>query len=152
MNEVFPGLWIGNSTDARTLIAREKIGGESPLFKPPIKGILNVADDLCDLDNHSRRLVYVHAGLTDGPGNTLEEYLGAIMALQYLIKYRTHVLVHCHEGASRSCFIACAFLSYTLSKPFEEIKAMVEMAHPNLKINQAHMDMYPKIEEWLKIL
>jgi len=149
MVEIFPGIWVGKALEAVSFVEGEMKAGDSPLFKPPIKAVLNVADDCFEIQKHSRRLTYIHAGLTDGPGNTLEEYLMAILSLDFLVTYRTHVLVHCWEGASRSCFIAGTYLSYKLSRSFNEVEEMMKRKYDRVNINKAHKEWLHRIQKGL---
>jgi protein-tyrosine phosphatase len=95
MFSVAEGLFVGNSHDG------EKVN---------VDAILNVARDL-----HNSRgwptVEYAQVGLADGPGNHLTLYHAAVMTLHEMTRRHARVLVHCHEGRSRSLAVAMMLLN-----------------------------------------
>ncbi len=88
-------LWIGNAGDARSSALLRKEG---------FTAVLNVATDLVsppDIDP-----IRFKVGLTDGPSNSLSSYEAAADLLDYLLSHGHKVLLHCHEGRSRSAAVA----------------------------------------------
>lgn len=90
MNEILPGVWLGNSYDAKNSPELEKQG---------VRSVLNVAWDL-DYRVHPG-IFPVKVGLFDGPGNRYAAFSLAVKTLDSLIRMGP-VLIHCHEGVSRS--------------------------------------------------
>lgn len=98
MNEIIPGLWIGNSQDAKN---------NSELEKNSIRSVFNVA---WDLDYRVLPgIIPVKVGLFDGPGNRESTFALAVNTLVALKKMGP-VMIHCHEGVSRSPTVAAAYL------------------------------------------
>jgi protein-tyrosine phosphatase len=100
MTHIVAGLWLGNSYNAKHQpdLLREK----------DIKAILNVAWDLDYLAEPGPLLCKV--GLYDGPGNSYGSFSLAVHVLSALHASTGNVLVHCHEGVSRSPTVVAAFL------------------------------------------
>lgn len=98
-------LYIGNANDARDTNKLDELG---------ITAVFNVAHDLNDPYDTTRR--YFKIGLTDGENNPIRHPIMAASLLHQLIKAGDTVLLHCHEGRSRSAFIATLYLSnHTIS-------------------------------------
>lgn len=151
MEKVFGKVWLGNSKEAANHCKSEIETQGLPFSRSilrPIDAILNVADDIPE-PKHSRNILYIHTGLTDGEGNLLEQYLQAILALDFLIKYKTEVLVYCVAGASRSSFIASCYLSWKLSICYEEAEKIISGKYSRLNVNKAHIDWLDRIYEAL---
>jgi len=88
---VTPRLAIGSASDARN--------SNNSQFD----AILNVAIDLDVEDSFKWRH---KVGLLDGPGNSPLIFMSAVLLLYSLLKEGKRVLVHCHEGKSRSVMVA----------------------------------------------
>lgn len=66
--------------------------------------------------------VYRHkVGLLDGPGNDDALLLSAVMVLHALNKRHNRVLVHCHEGKSRSVMVVSAYVSIVGGMEFDRV-------------------------------
>lgn len=66
--------------------------------------------------------VYRHkVGLLDGPGNDDALLLSAVMVLHALNKRHNRVLVHCHEGKSRSVMVVSAFVAIVGGMEFDKV-------------------------------
>lgn len=101
MNKITDQIWIGNSQDAKNAEALRAQG---------IRNILNVAEDLPAALTWKDGFTHYHVGICDGP-NEPELYEGALQVLRFITKDSGRkVLVHCHEGRSRSVFITAAHL------------------------------------------
>ena len=107
MDQITENIWLGNSRDARKLEELERAG---------ITAILNVAIDLPNRVQHPE-IVSSHTGLVDGPGNGPARYLSAILQLAALTQAGYTVLVHCHEGISRSPFVVACLLVVARAQP-----------------------------------
>ncbi len=99
MTEIVPGIWIGNSRDARNAELLRKNG---------IKAILNCAVDLAY--EMPSEFVQAKVGMVDGPGNPTRSFYIAVQVLS-MLKDIGPVLVHCHEGRSRSVSVVAAYLT-----------------------------------------
>lgn len=66
--------------------------------------------------------VYRHkVGLLDGPGNDDSLLIAAVMVLHALNKRHNRVLVHCHEGKSRSVMVVSAFVAIVGGMEFDKV-------------------------------
>lgn len=93
-------VYIGNAGDA---------AWSEPLVQQGFTAVLNVATDLMSpMDINPIRL---KVGLTDGPSNSLDAYIMASDLIEYLLKRGHKVLLHCHEGRSRSSAVATLWLA-----------------------------------------
>ena len=106
ISQITEHLFIGNANDACYFTGLNNLG---------ITSILNVAHDLNDpyldstgLHTHIR---FFKVGLTDGSANRGGHYTIAKNLLKDLIMHGDKVLVHCHEGRSRSAFITTMALA-----------------------------------------
>ena len=104
MDHIYKNVYIGDSHDARNLA-------------PQIAAVLNVADDL-DVRHDPRTTIAVKVGLgdsvstdvTEGPQAHAKMYIMAADALKMLSRANQTVLVHCHEGISRSSAVVALWL------------------------------------------
>lgn len=109
MTKITENIHIGSSTDARTCSADF--------------AVLNVAFDL-DVDNPLPK-ERAKVGLIDGPGNTVEAMLAAVYMLSALCRRHPNVLVHCHEGKSRSTSVVALYMAYKGYGTFDRAMACV---------------------------
>lgn len=101
MNQITENIWIGNSQDARNASALKSAG---------ITHILNCAEDLPPALGWKDGFVNFHCGLCDGE-NPSAFYRGGIEILKGILDGSDHkVLVHCHEGRSRSVYIVACYM------------------------------------------
>jgi protein-tyrosine phosphatase len=96
ISQITPQVAIGNADDARTVT------------KEQFDAVLNVAIDLEILDLSVKRH---KIGLIDGPGNDPMTFLLAVLFLYSLVKSGKRVLIHCHEGKSRSVMVCAIFVA-----------------------------------------
>lgn len=71
-------------------------------------GVLNVA---YDLDRNLPEVEYRKVGLRDGGGNDAGQFALAVASLKELLESHDRVLVHCHEGKSRSPTVIALYLA-----------------------------------------
>jgi hypothetical protein len=105
---------VGNSRDEEGLDLR-------PLG---VGAILNVAFDLQGTRGCRQGVEYAQVGLVDGPGNHLETYCAAVLALAGLLRNHRRAMVCCHKGQSRSMTIAMMHANVTLRRTWEEVLAV----------------------------
>jgi protein-tyrosine phosphatase len=98
---------IGDSSDGRQV-------------PPGIDAVLNVAVDL-DIPLTQGNVYRHKVGLLDGPGNDDALLLSAVMVLHALNKRHNRVLVHCHEGKSRSVMVVSAFVAIVGGMEFDKV-------------------------------
>jgi protein-tyrosine phosphatase len=106
ITQVTPTVAVGNSTDAKE--AKQE----------RFDAILNVAIDL-DIKDEFRWRHKV--GLVDGPGNDTLTFMSAVLLLYSLVRSKKRVLVHCHEGKSRSVMVCACFVSITEGISLDEV-------------------------------
>lgn len=105
MTKITDSVFIGNSQDARQPDSSK------------IDAVLNVAVDLDTLEKFKERY---KVGLVDGPGNSQGTFVSAVLLLHSLVKENKRVLVHCHEGRSRSVMVVSSYLSALNAEPFDD--------------------------------
>lgn len=98
---------IGDSSDARQV----------PSI---IEAVLNVAVDL-DIPLTQGNVYRHKVGLLDGPGNDDALLISAVMVLHALNRRHNRVLVHCHEGKSRSVMVVSAYVSIAGGMEFDKV-------------------------------
>ena|SRR3990167_6559422 len=107
----FDNVWIGCSQSARNYSAIKREG---------ITAILNVAEDLDDPEYVD--ILQDKVGLYDGPSNTREQIMKAVIKLEEMCSKGHTVLVHCHEGKSRSVKVVAIWHSMKHLTNLEEFK------------------------------
>ncbi len=134
MISVAENLWVGNS-----------LAGEYA----DVNAVLNVAKDLHIKRGHPT-IEYAQVGLTDGPGNPLVTYYAATLTLYMMMESTKKVLVHCHEGKSRSMAIAIMYMHLVSGRGWDGILTLirertdVEVPEPH----KAHKEAFGKMN-WL---
>jgi len=93
-------LYIGSSSDARH---------EDLLVANGITAVVNVARDLND--PWFGGMVQYKIGLDDGSSTRLEDYVRASLLVISLLRAEDTVLLHCHEGRSRTAAISTIVLA-----------------------------------------
>lgn len=132
MIRIADNLWVGNSIDGQAA---------------KVDAVLNVATDL-----HVKRgwpdVVYAQVGLIDGPGNPLSAYYAAVLALASLVRPDKHVLVHCHEGKSRSVAVALMYRHAVTGRGWDNLLSLVrervEIDVPNP--HEAHRAAFERMD------
>ena len=107
ITQITPKIYIGNSFDAATVTPEM------------VEASLNVALDL-DITNTNKIKLY-KVGMVDGPGNDPGVFIAAILCLDGMARKYNKVLVHCHEGRSRSVIVVSTYLSINTNGNFDEI-------------------------------
>jgi protein-tyrosine phosphatase len=102
----------------------DKIGiGDSSDGRQPassIESILNVAVDL-DIPPTQGNVYRHKVGLLDGPGNDDCLLISSVLVLHALNKRHNRILVHCHEGKSRSVMVVAAYVSIVGNMEFDRV-------------------------------
>lgn len=142
MNQVAEGIWIGSSRSVHL----------PTLQAAGVTAILNVAADLQDHLGWGQGFYLSHAGLWDGPGNSLAAYYSAVYQLMHLRSIGHKVLVHCHEGRSRSPFVTLCYLRAMSRRPRDLILAEMKLHRPVIDINPVHLERYLIMEPQLDLM
>lgn len=103
MNKITDKIYLGSSQDAQHRKRELKEAG--------ITAILNVARDLTNTTTTHKEFEMYHIGVMDGGGNNSSMASAALLVLSALVLDGHKVLVHCHEGKSRSAGLVAAYLT-----------------------------------------
>ncbi len=133
MDLVAERLYIGSSADALHRVDQLRARG--------ITAVLNVARDLVNTTLTSGEFKVYHIGLMDGGGNHEALCEAAVLTLTALLEQGETVLIHCHEGKSRSAVVSCTYLwsvaglYYSIDNAEEELRKFRPRIniHPELK-------------------
>jgi len=102
MDKIRDNIYLGNSHDAKHSKAELQAAG--------ITAVLNVAKDLTNDKLTHRDFELYHVGFMDGGGNNPIVCACALMLFNGLLQNGHKVMVHCHEGKSRSAALVAAHL------------------------------------------
>jgi protein-tyrosine phosphatase len=116
MDKVMDNLYIGSASDALHRKDQLKANG--------VTAILNVARDLTNTTTTHKEFKLYHVGLMDGSGNDQGLYIAAVQVLESLLRAGETVLIHCHEGASRSAVITALYLH--CNRDFQSLESAEE--------------------------
>lgn len=132
MIRIAENLWVGNSIDGELA---------------EVRAVLNVARDL-RIKRGWPSIEYAQVGLVDGPGNSLSSYVAAVLTLVAMMKTGKDVLVHCHEGKSRSVAVALMYLCLVGGQDWDTrlagIREHVDVDVPDP--HPAHREAFDKIQ------
>lgn len=117
MNKITDNIYIGSSQDAQHRKPQLKAAG--------ITAILNVARDLTNATTTHKEFQLYHVGIMDGGGNNQNMANAAFLVLSALLADGHKVLVHCHEGKSRSAGLVAAYLVRALGQ-FNDVEEAIE--------------------------
>lgn len=136
MNQVgVLALFVGNSHDARA--------------PEGVTAILNCANDL-DVPAPDG-VVRSKCGLIDGNGNRMAAYYSAVLQLAVLMHQNHRVLVHCHEGRSRSVMVALSYMRLWGEVGWDEGLAIIRQTRPEANPHVAHREAYDRMDwGWLR--
>jgi protein-tyrosine phosphatase len=151
MELICENLYLGNASDAKNL---------PNLIAHDINVVFNVAVDLhyqvAHKYNEHRELVQQKIGMTDGMNNPPELFVAAVLALKGLMDRGNKILIHCHQGRSRSPCVVAAYLSIKEGKDFltklEELKSIRAIVNPEPGMIQYAQNSMPKIQEYMYLL
>lgn len=151
IQRVFDKIWVGPGNDVEKICEKfmgdfTKDIGDLPITKPASGyAILNVADDYQEYA-HPPEMLYIHAGLNDGPPdwdqpygapNLITQYFHAVHMLKVLVEGPWEVFVHCHSGVSRSAFVVACYIMYCmdcdLPQAMTMLKSVYSRANPHPK-------------------
>lgn len=124
ISKITDQIFIGSASDARS---------QRELDKHNITDVLNVAKDLDDGWDDKR--AFYKVGLTDGSNNPKFIYSIAINLVANLLHYApdTRLLIHCHEGRSRSALIASVAIAEVEGTSIKEAYEKVCLHRPLCK-------------------
>lgn len=138
MDKIRDNLFLGSSQDAMPHRSAQ-------LKEAGITAILNLARDLndvpIDLDIHR-----YHVGIMDGGGNNAIVVACSLVLLGGLLKEGHKVLVHCHEGKSRSAAVIVSYLVKAKEhSTFEEAEAELKSIRPRVDIHPEVRDLFKSV-------
>jgi protein-tyrosine phosphatase len=132
MNKITDKIYLGSSQDGLHRKPQLKAAG--------ITAILNVARDLTNTTTTHKEFQMYHVGLMDGGGNDPLMAFSAMMVFHSLLESGHTVLIHCHEGKSRSAGLVAAYLYGHVEHPecttFEEAEAFLKSCRPRVDVNK----------------
>lgn len=143
LQNVYKTIWLGSGEEVKVIV-------NNGLYNAGAV-ILNVADDFVEYP-HPNDILYIHAGLNDGPpdwnepyggDNPIMAYVNAITALRFCVNNKKQVFVHCHAGVSRSPFVVVCYIA--LDKKIKYFKAkeflhnIYDHTNPHPKHEQTHI-------------
>lgn len=123
-------LFIASGHAART---------ESIIKEHAITAVVNVAQDLND--PWYPNLLSIKIGLTDGAANLTSSYSLAMNTIIILLEQGHRVLLHCHEGRSRTAAIATLVVSKLNNLSKKEAFEFIGRFRPLcLKMEKSHWE------------
>jgi protein-tyrosine phosphatase len=144
LNQITENIFIGNSHAA--------LHSRDLLKSLGITAILNVAKDLDNNKLDPQEFSLNKIGLGDGDGNDLEDIGTALQVLQKLLLNGHKVLVHCHEGKSRSVGLVATYIHLKRPAQFnslDEAEEYIRGHRPIAKINAGLKQDYQKVIDLL---
>lgn len=133
-------LFIGNSSDARNLDA---------IKANNISAILNVAEDLNINIQYPDGVRLYRVGMSDGMNNPRDLFYAAVLTLRGLLEKGYTVLVHCHQGRSRSPSVVAAMLAIEEGKTFSEKLSEIKKARSLVNPEPGMIDYAELCFPWL---
>lgn len=130
MDKITDQIWIGSSQDA--------LFRQDTLKELGITAVLNVALDLDNPMLSCKDFALHKVGLMDGEGNPVQHIDAAISTLLGLVAQGHKILVHCHEGRSRSVCVVAACL-YRSSLQFDSLEGAIE----HIRLSRPRIDPKP---------
>jgi hypothetical protein len=118
VNEIIQNLWVSD-----WMAARDSTGFH----------IVTVAADSPFVGSE-------HFNLADGPGNSHDEFHGAVSAVVHAYTHGKRVLVHCIAGQSRSAAVAVSALMAIRGLNWCEAYDLLVKQKPNIRIHPAFAD------------
>jgi protein-tyrosine phosphatase len=119
MDRISSSIFLGSSSDALYRLSLLKSNG--------ITAILNVAKDLDNPFASHRDFYTLHVGLGDGDGNPLGLLYSAVLSLSAMVDAGHIIMVHCHEGRSRSPSVVAAYL--VAKNQYNSIEEALDFLH-----------------------
>lgn len=130
MNQITPQIWIGNSHSAAY---------QNPLIQEGIKFILNCAEDLPEQLDWNDGMTVFHCGMRDSE-NHPELYRAAVHILSAVTsRLENKILVHCHEGRSRSVYVvACHLVQKKIHPDIDSAIDFIRQCGRDVKVADGH--------------
>lgn len=157
LQRVFGNIWIGPGDEIKQICLDMKRGDPFRGYHPHDVGILDVADDYPEYPHH-RDVLFIHAGLNDGPEdwnlpygdpNSAQAYVQAVKSLEFLANNKAAVFVHCHGGVSRSAFVVMLYVWRLLARhmmvDFDTCKWLVKQLYPRANPHPKHEMMVEQL-------
>ena len=131
MNQITPQIWIGNSHDA------------SQPHQAGFSHVLNCAHDLNQKVGWANRVRHFHVGMVDG-ANHPALYAAALNILDAICADPgAKVLVHCHEGRSRSVYVVALYLvSKQIKLDMDQALEYIRQCGRDVSVAGGHFDSF----------
>lgn len=134
MNQITPQIFIGSS--------RSALDGRS-LKSNGIANILNCAEDLSDQLGWDGGFRVFRVGMADGSNNP-SLYKSALSVLDAVTSdSNKKILVHCHEGRSRSVYVvACWLVQRKLQGTIQDAIEFIRSCGRDVNVAQGHLNSF----------
>lgn len=142
MDRITTNIWLGNTHDAKHSIPELKAAG--------ITAVMNCAKDL-DNELSFRDFTLSHCGFVDGGGNTIQAAYAAVLQLASLVAEGHKVLIHCHEGKSRSATVLAYYIHAKQASEvtLEDIIQKIKEKRPRVDIAPGLIETFDKMDREL---
>lgn len=146
LQKVFDKIWIGPGDDIKRVCLTLDEMDDWEGHRATDIAILGVAEDYPEV-SHRREILYIHAGLNDGPPdwslpyggcNGIVSYVNAVRSLDFLSSFKEAVLVYCHAGVSRSGAVVAIYIGWKLGVTFEFAVQMLKSVYPRANPHPKH--------------
>ncbi len=135
MNKITDNIYLGSSQDGLHRKPQLKVAG--------ITAILNVARDLTNTTTTHKEFEMYHVGIMDGGGNAATMAYAALIVFHTLLDAGHTVLVHCHEGKSRSAGLVAAYLTgWDEFRDIDAAEAFLKTKRPRVDINKSVRQLF----------
>lgn len=157
LQRVHGKIHIGPWQEVKAL-CQDKTFGRVESHAPSV-GILDVADDVPEYSHH-RDILFIHAGLNDGPPdwdapwgphNSIRAYVNAVMSLEYLVLRCNEVYIHCHGGVSRAGIVACLYWGHIYGYKPDYIQGLIKKRYSRINVHPKHWDIADQVVRALKL-
>jgi len=125
--QIFDNIFIGNSHDALHLPIEQ-------LQAAGVTAIINTAKDLTNTRVIHKQFTMAHVPLTDGGANKIAMCGIAVQTLQAMLEDGEKVMVHCHEGRSRSVATVATWMVKHLEEftTIDQAEAFIKTKRPEI--------------------
>uniref|UniRef100_A0A1I7ZBT9 Dual specificity protein phosphatase 14 n=1 Tax=Steinernema glaseri TaxID=37863 RepID=A0A1I7ZBT9_9BILA len=131
MNEILPGLYLGNLKDSKDeeQLEEKKIGFIVSAHRSLDKNAENKAAK-------KLKCTVMRIAINDNPGEDIEQYFSTVCAFIHAARLQEgNVLVHCLMGVSRSAAFVAAYLLCATHLNYEDVFAFISAKRPMVNPN-----------------
>lgn len=136
-SEILPYLYLAGNIVARDLTKIKEKG---------ITRVLNVAGGVCP-NYFPQELKYTSFELLDAPHEEIDYFiLYAVAEIEDALQNGEKILVHCHQGASRSATLVVAYVAYKLEMSIVDALVYVKSKRSIVSPNRGFLDQLAAYE------